>query len=582
MNAPADVPSLSVADLDVELVSALYRAAGEADNFDALVDTLQRRFSTQAPATEEGLPQRIEQQLGSIETLMEGKEELLSGDPLERAVGEVPTAAVVVDPFGVTLLSNELGEQAFGTRPGQKFDLQLIAPRDRTHFSDFLKSARMRGNLRRIIVRLDGEQLLVRFQATGESKHFPLDLAEAIIVETPSRDHGFVALRALDIPWTKTIESQLSATFDLTMAEVEIARDFYHLRETRLVADRRGTSLATVQTQLKTIYSKTQTKNQVSLLHLLSLLAARANLDRKSRLLAWSNPIGREATFVRSDGREIAYSWQGAEDGKPVIVIHGQALGHIFPPEADRIFREAGLKLFIISRPGYGHSEWDPKRAAVDDHAFAISEMMAALDIRGAPALTCSSGLVPLVRALRDDPALVSSIFHLGFLWSNDLDAQITLPTEQRVVFNLARYTPSLLLTFVRIAYRNINRCGVDWYIERLVKKIPPDHEYFRRGSNAGLVRSSAGHLLIQGPEIFTRELQQVVDPWLQELRKHNLPVHMVLPEHDAIHRFEAFREGLKLPATTTFDMLPECGELAFYQAAEEIALKASTFFAKA
>lgn len=562
------------AELDIELVSALYRAAGEPSAYEDLVEALQVRYDAKGPAEAAVIRPAVVRQLDKISTIIADQGPSLSQDPLERAVEEVPTAALVIDPFGKILLTNEMGEQLFAAKPGESFNLDFVDPAYRRQFSDFVASARLHGNQRRIIIRLD---------TFGEASQgaVPIELAEATIVESVRRDHGCIALRTLEIPWTDSIERQLEEAFGLTEAECAIAREFYQMRETKAVAQRRGTSVATVQTQIKSIYAKTQTSGQAQLLQLLSLLCARANLDKTSRLSAWTNPLGREATFTRSDGNEIAYSWQGAENGKPVLVVHGQSLGHIFPPEAERLFRQAGLKLFVISRPGFGHSEIDPKMRAIDDHALAIREFCEHLGIRGAPALTVSSGLVGLSRALESDAEIVSSVANIGYLWNDDVEITGRLPTQQRVIFYMARHAPALLRVVVGIAYRNVRRQGVDWYIERLIGGLKVDEGYFRSGRNAGLIRAAAGHLLIQGSEIYCRELQQPLDPWITPLRQSSLPLLFALPEHDSIHDFDEYVSSLDLGSKASFSKLPDVGELYFYKASESIARLTIRHFAE-
>ncbi len=252
-----------LAELDIALVSALYRAAGEPDALDNLVATLERRYNSQSPVRGEGLHDALVQELDTIETIVEGQSNSLSRDPLERAVEEVPTAAIVIDPFGKIILTNEYGAELFGARPGQSFDFEIIDPAYRTQFRDFTASARLRGNGRRIILRLDSLGGAEDDDAPG-----PLQLAEAIIVETTNRDHGCIALRMLDIPWTSTVDLQLQEAFGLTRAECEISRQFYELRDTGAVANHRGTTLATVQTQLKSVSGKTQSASQAQLLQL--------------------------------------------------------------------------------------------------------------------------------------------------------------------------------------------------------------------------------------------------------------------------------------------------------------------------
>lgn len=566
-----DQPRLSrealLADLDIELVSALYQAASEADTFDVLVETLQNRYAPEAPASDENLRDAVSHQLGTIDALMENQQVSVSRDPLERAVEEVPTAAIVIDPSCHVIVANELGEALFAAKPGQTFATTCIDPSYRAQFDSFLTSARLRGNQRRIIVRLDPEQL-----SGAEEQPIKHELAEGLIIESPHRDHGCIALRALEIPWPDALGQQLQETFGLTEAECGIAREFYELRDSKAVAEQRGTTLPTVRTQLKSIYAKSGTGNQAQLLQLLSLLAARASLDSRSRKAPWSNPLGREASFVRSDGRSIAHAWQGAPDGKPVLVVHGHTLAHLFPPEADRLFRVAGLKLHILSRPGFGHSEFDPDCDATQDSAHVVREFCALHDLRNVPAIAISSGLIPLSKAIQDDPQLVSAIVNTGYIWLPHVPLPNDMRPHHRIVFKIAQLSPRLFQTFSRIAYRNMIRVGVDWYIDRLLGEDSVDAAYFGAGNNAGLIRAAARHLLAQGADVYAREMTQDRACLETLLNRDELPLLFAVPQSDEVHQVDAYRDELTKFNNRTFKVLPGTGELYFYRAAQSLA----------
>ncbi|WJY18976.1 hypothetical protein QQS45_01630 [Alteriqipengyuania flavescens] len=257
------------ADLDIELISALYRAAGERDAFDELITTLKARYVDVHGRDEETRPAVVDQ-LHRIDQFLPHSIESWR-DELERAVEDVPSAAIVFDTAGNVMVANRDGEELFGTKPGRRVGLDIVDPAYRSALRDFFADARKGINHRRMIVRLDTEELARRKISVRA-----MELCEAVIVEDSRRNYPCIALRVLDIPWTEDLEAQLDEAFALTEAERGIAREFYELRGSARVAVARGTSPATVRTQIKSIFGKTSTTNQAGLLHLLSLLAARA------------------------------------------------------------------------------------------------------------------------------------------------------------------------------------------------------------------------------------------------------------------------------------------------------------------
>ena len=576
MSETADTLAETLADLDVELVSALYRAAGEADAFDHLVQTLQDRYRADRAEWVDHVRPSVERQLSTIETILASQDADPSRDELDRAVNEVPNAAIVFDTFGVVIAANQRGEQVFGTKPGQHLSESVIDPFYRQTFREFLRNTRARGNQRRLILRLDPAAMAQEGVAQRS-----LELCEVMVVESKRRDIACVALRVLDIPWTEKIDTQLSEAFGMTGAECAIAREFYELRDARAVAEARGTSVPTVRTQLKAIYAKTQTANQAQLLHMLSLLAARAAMDSRSKVAAWSNPTGREWSFVRSDGPAVHHTWQGAEDGRPVLVIHGPSIAHVFPPKAEERFRAAGIKLHIISRPGFGNSGTNFHRGPAQDGAQAVLELLDHLGLDRVPVLAISTGLVTLAHALEARPQLASSIVAAGEIYFKHIPLNPALSSYQRLVFRLSRRAPRILATLTRIGHRNMERVGVDWYIERLMGENAWDAAYFRAGHHAGLIRAAAGHLLVQGPDTFARELTVDRSPALTLMRNADYPLLIVLPEKDTAHEIAAYKAGLSLGPHARIEVLHDTGELYFYSAGERLAELVIEHFSK-
>ena len=563
-------------DQDIELVSALYRAAGEPDAFNELIAILRARYVLSRDA-EYNTRASVLNQLPRIDRfLLPGSSDRWR-DELERAVEEVPNAAVVFDTFGNVMVANREGEAVFGTKPGARFEMALIDPSYRGPFREFFTGARARSNRRRIIVRLDTEEL-----ARRESSARAMELCEAMVVEDLRRDHPCIALRVLDIPWSAEIGSQLSEAFALTDAESEIAREFYELRDSGLVAKTRGTSLATVRTQLKSIYSKTQTTNQTSLLHLLSLLAARAAMARRSEMAAWSYPTGRDLSFTSRRGRRVHYTWQGAADGRPALMLHGYTMAHILPPAAEKIFCEAGWKVLLPSRPGFGSSEYDQDRETGHESAEALLDLSEQLGIRQVPVLAVSTGIVSLARAVAKRPGLAGPIAMTGHLFSGDVALNPELSFHQRLMLNLMHKAPRVQSTFSRIAYRNMQRVGMDWYIERLIAKGSNDEAYFRSGVNGDLIRAAAAHLFAQGPEVFSRELKVDRSPALGLLRDPRHSLLVLLQAENAVHRFDTYRDYLDLGSHARIEELAGHGDLYFYSAGEHIARAVVEHFAQA
>lgn len=81
----------------------------------------------------------------------------------------------------------------------------------------------------------------------------------------------------------------------------------------------------------------------------------------------------------RPGGRRLAWTENGARDGRPVVVLHGTPGCRLARyGDADQL-RQAGIRQISYERPGYGHSDPQPGRSVKD----AIADIEAILDAAG-------------------------------------------------------------------------------------------------------------------------------------------------------------------------------------------------------
>jgi pimeloyl-ACP methyl ester carboxylesterase len=66
------------------------------------------------------------------------------------------------------------------------------------------------------------------------------------------------------------------------------------------------------------------------------------------------------------DGRDVAFAEYGDPGGVPVFAFHGAPGSRLQLAPADAAAREAGVRLIVTDRPGYGHSSFVSRRRLVD------------------------------------------------------------------------------------------------------------------------------------------------------------------------------------------------------------------------
>lgn len=155
------------------------------------------------------------------------------------------------------------------------------------------------------------------------------------------------------------------------------------------------------------------------------------------------------------DGRRVAYADYGDPDGTPVVVLHGtpgsRRFGALFADPA----REAGVRLLVPDRPGYGRSSPVPDRD-VTDTSVTVAAVLEAEGIARAGLVAFSGGgpHALAVAATRGD--LVTEIDIVSGAPPPSLAAD--LPMVQRLLGSLARRTPRLLCGFLGVQTQLVAR----------------------------------------------------------------------------------------------------------------------------
>jgi len=233
--------------LDLQLLTSVYEAVREDDAFAAMAQAWTARFDAIGDTFGEVdddplLAQEIERVTGMLGDDLETR----TGDPLQRAVEEIPSAALILTATGRVIMMNQPAEQRFDLVRGAQIPEAII---DAAYVGDYramLRSAHVANNRSRAIVRLAAE---------GEEDRRPL--AEISLLPSLGTSESYVALRVLDLPWSDAIGDILVESFALTKAESDVARRFFITRDVDHVAAQRDASPDTVRSQLKAILAKT-------------------------------------------------------------------------------------------------------------------------------------------------------------------------------------------------------------------------------------------------------------------------------------------------------------------------------------
>ena len=550
--------TMNTTELDLDIVSDTFRAFVDQAAFDSLIVRWNQKLNaldTESSMLERHFSTAFFKQMDLAADTLDRLDAQVFEDPLERLVAEVAGPAVVISPDLRVASINTEGKRCFSASQGTFLSLDCIASESRVDFDTLLRSAKGQGNLGQSIV-----QVLDRF--TGELSF----RAEAFLFKASNQNGYYIVIRSLELNWSPEVSATLSQGFDMTDAEIEVARQFFESCDLAKVAALRGVSVHTVRTQMKTILSKTGATSQAELVRLFSMVASRQMLRNRGLLTEWQDPLGRERILVTDSGRKIAWTWMGAPDGTPAIFLRGMAMGYLLPESAEKLLKRAGIKLLIPSRPGYGNSSLHEDLPVLEDNRVMLEEFQVGMGLKGCVGIGLSDGIIPLLAQQDKDPDTFSALISVGFNGCLNRAAFRKLPVPQATLLRLARTAPRLLDLIARIGQRMIARYGVDWYLDRAHASTPLDLQICRNPSTATLVRDACSHLVVQGTRTFVRDMQMFHAPVDGAIDRLAIPMLSMVPTEDGLFDIDEYRQLEVRNSHVSVLPVPESADLLIYQ----------------
>lgn len=545
---------------DLDLIASTYRSVLDDSAFDDMVAGWERRLMT----TDAGTPQtRVSRRLfGQLLTFRDTLDNLgapATSDPLKVAVSEVPGPAVVIAPNGRVATINIAGERAFGVRQGAHIDPALIAPASRDDYEALLRASGGHHNAAHAIL-----TLLPAAEEYGETL-----LAEAYLLRAAGQNRDHVAIRSLEIAWAPGVGDRLQQAFGLTQAECDVAQLFFQSRNLEAIARKRGVSLLTIRTQIKTIMGKMGAPSNIELMRLLAMVASREQVGLTGTAPVWHDPLSRESIILTKEGRKIAWTWMGDRHGLPVVMSRGMTMTYLLPADCEARLKEAGICLYLPSRPGYGNSTMDASLDVMADNLVALREFLDRIVGRPCLGVGHADGVLPLVAEAAANPGRFHGLIAVGYAAGFDIPGIQRLPKIQRVMLQLAGSAPWVAELMAKSGHRMMRQYGLDWYLERAFRSNPVNQDTLRNPDWTALIRNACEHALKQGHVTFVRELQLTHHPIDAALRDLTVPMLYLASLEDPGIDLDACKRLQGLNPRIEIEPVHDAAELILYQRSE-------------
>lgn len=396
----------------------------------------------------------------------------------------------------------------------------------------------------------------------------------------PATNQSLVILMTNEIYWPQYLGPILQDLFNLTRAEVEIVRLMMNGSKVDEIAKKRSASITTIRSQLRSIFSKTDTGSQMECLRTVIGLALMHDRDDGNLVAARIQATVETAQYPRENqrkvlklenGRQIDYSVFGAKTGSKlkghVLFYHDQALGDTWFRGAVIAASRAGVQIIAPLRPGFGRTSLYEGEAS-DPLAFApdIKALLDHLQIDKAAIMTQRSGLVHALAAAQLMPERFTKITAANPILPVTCDADLEGTNGYNLLIPKTRlHFPQALRFLCKAGFAFITTKGPAAFVTAVVRDSPRDLEWVSR---ADIMPSIIKTLPIHREHGYLGNYGDIAyaQDWTPLLTGSPIPIRMVIGEHDLNVQWAAARRWAGELSHAELYVLPDSGYFVQHQ----------------
>jgi pimeloyl-ACP methyl ester carboxylesterase len=231
-----------------------------------------------------------------------------------------------------------------------------------------------------------------------------------------------------------------------------------------------------------------------------------------------------EFTLRLHDDRQLGCAEYGDPAGTPVVFFQGTPSSRLLHPD-EAITCEAGVRLIVIDRPGFGLSDLKPNRTLLS-WADDVAEVMGVLEIKRFAVVGISGGAPYVAACAYQIPQRLTAAMLVGGSGPADAPGALDgIARQRRLGFWAARHAPWLLYAFMWLV-QNPQRNPEKFFKAYTGISAAHDQTIIQRPDmTAMLKRNYAEATRRYGVRGFAQEVVLVGRPWGFRLQDITFPV---------------------------------------------------------
>lgn len=354
------------------------------------------------------------------------------------------TAALLTSFDGQIICSNDIAANAFGVAEGDLLSSLPLEAQSALRVTDAVAKMSEKTSSPNQAVAVSGVR-------KDNEKVFILIIEKLPAGEFQDLNKPTLLVRSTLTRWDDHIKSMLQAVFNLTPTELSILEMLNEGLKADEISEKRGRSLKTVRTQIKTINQKTRTNSQSELMrHISSLLILAGEIKgtlQNASLPPMEHTETRESTVSGIASSMIHLVDEGPRDAPSVLCFFPTT-----PPlQRSRFEKEIakmGLRRVATFKPGSGQSTASTRPLSFEQQVENYQRVADHLALNDIIALGHCSGGLPALKFAQANPGRVRAVVLLDTGAPLQSEGQWeTMPGSAKRTFFIAKHSPELLHT---------------------------------------------------------------------------------------------------------------------------------------
>lgn len=281
--------------------------------------------------------------------------------------------------------------------------------------------------------------------------------------------------------------------------------------------------------------------------------------------------ISTQQTIQLPDGRQLGYAEYGIPDGEPIFFFHGTPGSRLSGLHTGILASPRGARVIAPDRPGFGLSDFQPRRKIMD-WARDVEALADALEIErfavlgysgGGPfAAACAVALAPRITRI----AMVSSMGPSEFTGSTGGFTRL-----HRLQWFVARHLPLLVRLYTARLAGDARRDAGRLVDERASSSPIADRTVMERPVIRTMIAEDWKEAYRQGGRATAHEFTLLTRRWGFDLDEIEVPVHLWHGEQDAIIPVQLARRVAASIRECQATFVPDAGHLVLIDHARAI-----------